>query len=60
MSDINNNGTDQYDHSKLTNEDVFEFDKLVCRNIKDVKKRKEILDLFIEKENSNDKKIGDS
>lgn len=45
MSDINNDGTEQYDHSmKMT--ETAAFLQLVYRNVKDLTARKDIINLY--------------
>lgn len=53
MSDINNDGTPQYDHT-LHNDEFDDFLKIIYRNIQDNDKRREMINLFIE-DNKNGK-----
>jgi hypothetical protein len=57
MSDINNNGGDQYDHS-MRYEENNSFLTLLYRNVKDVNKRQEIIKLYFG-EQDHDNNIGD-
>ena len=56
MSDINNDGTEQYDHSMEMVESAT-FLSLVYRNVQDLTKRKDIINLYFGDEDDNN--IGD-
>lgn len=56
MSDINNDGTEQYDHS-MDMAETATFLSLVYRNVKDLTKRKDIINLYFGDEHDNN--IGD-
>ncbi len=56
MSDINNDGTAQYDHS-MKMEDTTTFLQVIYRNVKDVTKRQDIINLYFGDEHDNN--IGD-
>ena len=56
MSDINNDGTEQYDH-RMEMVETATFLSLVYRNVKDLTKRKDIINLYFGEEHDNN--IGD-
>jgi len=56
MSDINNDGTEQYDHS-MQIVDTENFLQSLYRNVKDVKTRQEIIKLYFGEQDDNN--IGD-
>jgi len=56
MSDINNDGTEQYDHS-MRMADTHTFLQILYRNVKDTKKRQDIIKLYFGEEDDNN--IGD-
>ena len=56
MSDINNDGTEQYDHSMQT-ADTHTFLQVLYRNVKDKQKRQDIIKLYFGEEDDNN--IGD-
>lgn len=58
MSDINNNGSNQYDHSMIPSaEDTESFLQLIYRNIKSRDKREQMIKLYFGGEHDNN--IGD-
>jgi len=56
MSDINVDGTEQYDHS-MKMADTATFLQVIYRNVKDVTKRQSIINLYFGEEDDNN--IGD-
>tara|TARA_R110000824_G_scaffold98307_3_gene234612 strand:- start:230 stop:403 length:174 start_codon:yes stop_codon:yes gene_type:complete len=56
MSDINNDGTEQYVHS-MKMEDTATFLQVIYRNVKDVTKRQDLINLYFGEEDDNN--IGD-
>ena len=56
MSDINNDGTEQYDH-RMRMADTHTFLQVLYRNVKDTKKRQDIIKLYFGEEDDNN--IGD-
>lgn len=58
MSDINNEGGNQYDHSmNMAYSDTETFLKVLYRNVKDIDKRKQMINLYFGEDHDNN--IGD-